>query len=205
MRCVSIGIGLVCGLVSTIAIGQVVYNNASTAGESYARGVSGIIQAQGERNLNNSQAAINAQDAYSMAIDNSTKSVNAFWEQKDIYKARQQQEFAEIGRKRSDYIARHGLQSLTPQEYDRTTGQITWLKVLEQAQYDQYRNTLDELMRKRAYQGALSGDEYMQATAASKEWRAMLAKQKNVYPPQILSQMTRFILKVSREINDNLG
>jgi hypothetical protein len=192
-------------LASTIAIGQVIYNNASTAGEGYARGVSGIIQAQGERNLNNSQAAINAQDAYSMAIDNSTKSVNAFWEQKDIYKARQQQEFAEIGRKRSDYLARHGLESLTPAEYDRTTGQITWPKILEQKEFDQYRTTLDELMRKRAYQGALTGEEYMQATAASKEWRAMLAKQKSVYPPQILSQMTRFVLKVTREINENLG
>jgi hypothetical protein len=205
MKCISVGLGLVCVLASTIAIGQVIYNNASTAGEGYARGVSGIIQAQGERNLNNSQAAINAQDAYSMAIDNSTKSVNAFWEQKDIYKARQQQEFAEIGRKRSDYLARHGLESLTPQEYDRTTGQITWPKVLEQKEFDVYRNTLDELMRKRAYQGALTGDEYMQATSASKEWRAMLAKQKNVYPPQILSQMTRFVLKVTREINENLG
>jgi hypothetical protein len=205
MKCVSVGLGIVCVLASTIAIGQVIYNNASTAGEGYARGVSGIIQAQGERNLNNSQAAINAQDAYSMAIDNSTKSVNAFWEQKDIYKARQQQEFAEIGRKRSDYLARHGLESLTPQEYDRTTGQITWPKVLEQKEFDAYRNTLDELMRKRAYQGALTGEEYMQATAASKEWRAMLAKQKNVYPSQILSQMTRFVLKVTREINENLG
>jgi hypothetical protein len=33
----------------------------------------------------------------------------------------------------------------------------------------------------------------------------MLAKQKNVYPSQILSQMTRFVLKVTREINENLG
>jgi hypothetical protein len=74
-----------------------------------------------------------------------------------------------------------------------------------QTDYDAYRNTLEELMRKRAYQGALTGEEYMQATAASKAWRALLAKQKDVYPPRILSQMTRFVLKVSREINDNLG
>jgi hypothetical protein len=192
-------------LSSTIAIGQVIYNNASTAGESYSRGISGVIQAQGQRNLNNSQAAINAQDAYSMALDNSTKSVNTFWEQKDIYAARQQQEFAKIGQQRADYLAKHGLESLTPEEFDRSTGQITWPKVLMQKDYDAYRNALDELMRKRAYQGALTGDEYMQATAMSKEWRAMLAKQKDVYPPRILSQMTRFVLKVSREINDNLG
>jgi hypothetical protein len=205
MRCVSIGIGLVCVLASTMAIGQVIYNNASTAGEGYARGVSGVIQSQGQRNLDNSQAAINLTDARSNQIDNQVKSVNAFWEKKDIYAERQQQEFAKIGQKRSDYLARHGLESLTPEEYDRTTGQVTWPKVLKQKEYDQYRNALDELMRKRAYQGALTGDEYMQATAASKEWRAMLAKQKNVNPAQILSQMTRFVLKVSREINENLG
>ena len=205
MRSVSICIGLVCVLASTIAVGQVIYNNASTAGEGYARGVSGIIQSQGQRNLDNSQAAINLTDARSNQIDNQVKSVNAFWEKKDIYAERQQQEFAKIGQQRSDYMARHGLGTLSPEEFDRTTGQLTWPKVLEQKQYDQYRNTLDELMKKRAYQGALTGDEYMQATAASKEWRAMLAKQKGVYPGPILTQMTRFVLKVSREINDNLG
>jgi hypothetical protein len=33
----------------------------------------------------------------------------------------------------------------------------------------------------------------------------MITKQKNVYPENILSQMLRFVLKVSREINDNLS
>jgi hypothetical protein len=61
------------------------------------------------------------------------------------------------------------------------------------------------MLRKRAYAGALTGDEYIQCTNASKDWRAMMAKQKDVYPEQILSQMIRFVLKVTREINDNLG
>ena len=192
-------------LGSPIAVGQVIYNNASTAGESYSRGMSGVIQAQGQRNLSNSQAAINMTDARSAQIDNQVKSVNAFWEKKDIYNQRQQQEFAQIEQKRSAYLAKHGLGTLTSEEFDRTTGQIAWLKVLEQKQYDPYRNTLDELLKKRAYQGALTGDEYMQATAASKEWRAMLATQKDVYPAPILSQMIRFVLKVDRELNDNLS
>jgi hypothetical protein len=192
-------------LGSTFAVGQVIYHNASTAAEGYANGVSNVIQAAGQRNLSNSQAAINAQDAYSMAIDNSVKSVNAFWEKKDIYEERLQREHAQIEQKRNIYLSKHGLQPLTPEEFDRTTGQVTWPKVLEQKEYDKYRNTLDELFKKRAYQGALTGEEYMQATAASKEWRAMLAKQKNVYPAPILSQMTRFILKLTRELNENLG
>ena len=48
MKFVSIGIGLLCVLASTITVGQVIYNNASTAGEGYARGVSGIIRSQGQ-------------------------------------------------------------------------------------------------------------------------------------------------------------
>jgi hypothetical protein len=192
-------------LASSVAIGQVIYNSSSTAAEGYQRGLGGVISAQGQRNLSNSQAAINMTDARSAQIDNQVKSVNAFWEKKDIYTERQQQEFAQIDQKRAAYLAKHGLGSLTPDEFDRTTGRITWPKVLEQKQYDQYRNTLDELMKKRAYMGALSGDEYMAATAASKEWRAMLAKQKDVYPEQILSQMVRFVLKVNRELDENLS
>lgn len=191
--------------VSSVAVGQVIYNTSSTAAEGYQRGLGGVISAQGQRNLSNSQAAINMTDARSNQIDNQVKSVNAFWEKRDIYNERQQREFAQIEQKRSAYLAKHGLGTVTPEEFDRTTGQITWLKVLQQQQYDPYRNTLDELLKKRAYQGALSGDEYMAATAASKEWRAMLAKQKDVYPDQILSQMIRFVLKVNRELNENLG
>jgi hypothetical protein len=60
-------------------------------------------------------------------------------------------------------------------------------------------------IQKRAYNGALTGDEYMQATAASKAWRDLLSSQKDVYPRPILSQMIRFILGLNREMDDNLS
>lgn len=184
---------------------QVIYNSASTAGEGYARGAASVIQAQGQRNLNNSQARINNQDAYSQAIDNSTKSVNAFWEQKDIYNARLDQKLAGITEKRNVYMANHGLGTLTPEQFDRTTGTVYWPKILEQTDYDQYRTTLDKLFRQRAYAGALTGDEYIQATKANRDWRALITSQKNVYPAPILNQMLQFILRLNREMNDNLG
>lgn len=192
-------------LGSTAATGQVIYNSASTAAEGYMNGASNVIQAQGQKNVSDSQARINNEDAYSKAIDNSVKSVNAFWGKKDIYSQRQQQEFADIQKQRQFYLSRHGLTSLSPEEFDRATGAVAWPKVLEQPQYDQYRLVLDKLMKQRAYAGFLTSDEYMEATAANKNWRATLAKQRGVYPEQILSQMLRFILKVNREINDNLG
>jgi hypothetical protein len=184
---------------------QVIYNSASTAAEGAANGMSNVIAAQGQKNLSDSQAAINMTQARSGQIDNQVKSVNAFWEKKGIYSEHQQAEFAEIQRQRQFYLSKHGLASLTSEEFDRTTGTVNWLRVLEQKQYDEYRVPLDKLLKQRAYAGALTGDEYIEATAALKGWRAMLAKQKNVYPEQILSQMIRFVLKVNREINDNLG
>jgi hypothetical protein len=200
-----LGAAMVLLIGSLAALGQVIYNSASTAGEGYANGAANIIQSQGQKNLSDSQARINNQDAYSKAIDNSVKEVNAFWEKKDIYSQRQAQLDADYQRQRAAWMATHGLQSLSPQEFDRTTGAVNWPKVLDQKQYDAYRNTLDQLLKKRAYAGALTGDEYIQCTNASKDWRAMLARQKDVYPEQILSQMIRFVLKVTRELNDNLG
>jgi hypothetical protein len=205
MKSVSIHSLLILGLAVSYARAQVIYNSASTAAEGYANGMSNVIQSRGQKNLDDSQARINNQDAYSKALDNSTKSVNTFWEQKDIYNARQQQQFAEYARQRQAYLARHGLQSFTPEEFDRATGTVNWLKVLEQKQYDKYRLVLDQLLKQRAYAGALTSDEYIQATTANKEWRAMLAKQKGVYPEQILDQMIKFVLKVNREINENLS
>jgi hypothetical protein len=200
-----LAVGMLTLFSAAAAQAQVIYNSASTAAEGYQRGMASVIQAQGERNLSNSQAAINLTDARSSQIDNQVKSVNAFWEKKDIYDQRQQQEFAKIEAKRSAYMERHGLGYLTPQEFDRTTGTITWSRVLEQKDYDVYRKMLDQLFKERAYNGALTGEQYLEATKANKEWRDMLSKQKDVYPAPILSQMIRFILKLNRELDDNLS
>jgi hypothetical protein len=184
---------------------QVIYNTSSTAGEGYQRGAAAVISAQGERNLNNSQARINNQDAYSMAIDNSIKSVNAYWEKKDIYAQRQAQKDYETGQKRDAWLARHRLEPLNASEFDRTTGYITWPKVLQQPQYDQYRKTLDELFKKRATVGALTSDDYMAATAASQDWRALLTSQQKEYPRAIVKQMLQFVLKVTNDLDENLS
>src|SRR3954452_3777378 len=188
-----------------IAQGQVIYNSASTAAEGYANGMSNVISAQGQKNVSDSQAAINLTQARNAQIDNQVKSVNAYWEKKGIYSQHQQQQMEQIQQQRATYLAKYGLKSLTPEEFDRATGVCNWPRVLTQSQYDPYRLELDKLLKQRAYAGFLSGDEYIQATAACKNWRGMLAKQKKVYPEQILDQMIRYVLKVNRELDENLS
>jgi hypothetical protein len=196
---------LLLSVASTASLAQVVYNNASTAGESYARGISGIIQSQGQKNVDDSQARINNQDAYSAAIDNSVKSVNAYWEKKDIYAQRVQQQNYAIQQRRDMLLEKNRLQPLTAAEFDRTTGQITWPKILDQPQYDKYRNTFDELFAKRAKEGALTSDDYMVGMTTSKEFRSFLTSQRDTYPTPVLSQMVRFVLKLNRDLDDNLS
>jgi hypothetical protein len=181
------------------------YDPASTAAEGYARGVSGVIQAQGQRNLSNSQAAINMTDARSSQIDNQLKSVNAYWQKQDIYSQHLQQQNYKIEQTRAILLAKNQLQPLTSEEFDSTTGRITWPKVLTQKQYDPYRDTLDKLFQDRAQQGYLSGQEYAEASTASKDWHNMMAAQSNLYPASILDQMLRFLLKLDRELDDNLS
>lgn len=205
MKVVVAYIYLLLGLMVPVAAGQVVYDaTPTTAYGSYQRGLGGVINAQGQKNLSDSQAAINMTDARSNQIDNQVKSVNAYWEKKSIYSQHQQQQFAEIEQQRSAYMAKNALGTLNPKDFDRTTGAITWPAILAQSQYDQYRKPLDSLFKKRAYDGALSGDEYMQATTDIKEWRAAITAQKDEYPGPILDQMLRFVLKVQRELDNNL-
>ncbi|MEQ8848917.1 hypothetical protein [Botrimarina sp.] len=184
---------------------QVIYNNSSTAAEGYYRGLGGAIQARGQKNLSNSQAAMNLTDARSGQIDNQVKSVNAYWEKKGIYSQHQQQEFYEMERKRQSELARNGLQPLDEQQFNTTTGQIAWPGTLKTSEYSKYRETLDDFFAKRAQSGVLTGDDYMAATAAIKSWQDDIRAQKDKYPMNVLHEMLRFLLSLNRELNDNVS
>src|SRR5262245_35026360 len=190
---------------AAVSTAQVIYNSASTAAEGYGYGMGSVISAQGQKNLNDSQAAINMTEARSNQIDNQIKSVNAYWEKKDIYEQRMAQEFQVVGQRRQQYIESRGSLDLSSEDFDRTTGAINWPSILQQPDYAQYRNTLDELFKKRSYEGSLNGTEYMQATTALNDWRAAIMKQKAEYPQPVLQQMLRFQIKLKRELDDKLS
>jgi hypothetical protein len=205
MKYLSYCVALAAALAATISTAQVIYNSSSTAAEGYQRGMGAVISAQGERNLNNSQAAINLTDARSAQIDNQVKSVNAYWEKKDIYSQHQAAENAITAQRREQYIQSRGSLDLSSEDFDRTTGTINWPTILKQPVYDQYRNTLDEMFHKRSYEGALTSADYMSATTALNDWRAAIMQQKGQYPSPVLQQMLRFQIKVKRELDDNLS
>ena len=171
---------------------QVVVDQAATAGESYSRGISGIISAQGQKNLSDSQAAINATEARSNQIDNQVKSVNAYWEKKSIYQEHVEAENAQIQAKRERYVARRGSLDFAPEEFDRTTGTVNWPKILQQSVFDPYRTTLDTTFHDRSYNGALTGDQYVAATTAYNDWRGAILNQRLNSLPRSCSRCCGF-------------
>jgi hypothetical protein len=205
MRFLICSAALLCVLGPSAARGQDNFFVSSTAAEGAQRGLGSVISAQGEKNLNDSQAAINMTDARSNQIDNQVKSVNAYWEKNEIYDQQLQKQNYKIEQTRASLLAKNQVQPLNPQEFDRTTGDITWPKILEQKDYDQYRKTMDEMFQKRAEQGYLSADDYMAVTKASQDWHNMIAAQKGQYPSGIIDQMLRFLVKLNRDLSSNLS
>lgn len=144
---------------------------------------------------------IDQQEAYSRYLDNKVKSVDTYWQIYDIYKERQKEKHKKIQEKRAAYLEKHRFQPFNESEYERSVGTINWPQELMQEQYVKYRTTFDFLMNKRAYSG-LTMEEHIQLKQTSKEWRALLASQKEYYPKAIVSNMIRFILKIDRELNN---
>src|SRR6266496_1264631 len=58
--------------------------HASTAAEGYANGVGNVMQSAGMYNLQTSEAAINAEQARSMNIDNNLKGTQTYFEMRKI-------------------------------------------------------------------------------------------------------------------------
>ncbi len=180
---------------------QVVVDSASTAAEGYQRGMASVIDAQGQRNLANSQAAINLTSARSSQINNQISSVNAYWEKKGIYNAHEQQKMEAIDYQRAQYLAKNGLQPLSPTVFNRTTGAITWPGQLKVAEFDKYRTVIDGIFAKRAKSGMLDGEDYLQATNTFKAWRAELTSKQADYPRPIISDLLKFLLELNHDLN----
>lgn len=178
--------------------------HASTAAEGYQRGMASVLRAQGQKNLADAEAATRLEDARSKYLDNRVKATETFYERKRLYNDYTEEQRYKEAEKRDEYIEKVRLKSLTPEEFDATTGQIAWPTLLRSADYAAYRELLDLLFAKRAETGALDSNEYIEAKRTIRQWRYGIDLEKNKYPKQLLSDGLRFLLKLNRELDENL-
>ncbi|MGD0897685.1 MAG: hypothetical protein ABR915_07595 [Thermoguttaceae bacterium] len=129
----------------------------NTVAGSALNGMSQVISAAGEYNLNTSAAAINMTQAQSNAMQNQVQAVNTFWEMRNIGKA---QRAAERGPpptpEQIARIAREGVpRSLTPSQIDPVSGRLNWPSPLQDSSFDAPRGQLDEVVAKWVNYGGL--------------------------------------------------
>lgn len=177
--------------------------HASTAGEGYMRGMSDVIRSQGMRNMMNSEAAKNMEDARAKYIDNRLKSTKAYFEMKRYNK--EYRDATKTPRPTSEQLFRLAKEAtpkaLSPAELDPVTGAISWPQLLNQDDFASARQTIDQLFAQRAKaSGKFTIDQAQKASQAVSDLQVELRRRINDYPPQVFSQTNAFLKRLSYEV-----
>ena len=140
----------------------------STVAGSYMAGMSEAIRAEGQYNLLTSEAAINAQQAASLDIDNQVKWTNAYFEMRKINRENRpksepvpQETWVRLAQAQAPKRLNSG--SLDP-----ITGNILWPSVLLDSAFESERETLEGLFAHRALtHGAIGINAHRKIRAAT--------------------------------------
>ncbi len=178
---------------------------ASTAAEGYARGMAAVIQAQGQKNLLDSAARKNNEEARSAYLDNRVKAVETYWKRREIYNENMEEKLYKESIERQERVAQVKLKDLSTEEVNPTTGAVKWPVLLANQRYDPFRRPMDELMAKRAQYGMLPVEDLIEAQQIIREWRASVTYDKDFFPDALVRDSLRFLIKLNRELEDNLG
>lgn len=176
-------------------------NRASTAAESYARGMADVVRSAGEANLRNSEAAKNYEDARSKYFDNRLKWTKTYFEMRKLNKMYRDEE-RKPPPKQED-IARWAAQGapdrLSPSELDPLTGQLDWPILLRGDTFKNERDQLEAIFANRASRGYTDPAEYRQITEVTDKMLATLKKNIKDYPPNAYIESKRFLESLSHE------
>ncbi len=151
---------------------------ASTAAGSAMNGMSNVISAQGQRNLNNSAAAINWTQARSNQIQNHQQATDTYFNMRATNKAAVA---AERGPTPTmEQMARWAQEGapkpLNTTQVNPVSGGVNWPSALQLPGFDDQRNVIDQLLAKQARYGVL---DYTDQTTIHKTIDAMFDQLKS--------------------------
>ncbi|QDS92573.1 hypothetical protein FF011L_13200 [Roseimaritima multifibrata] len=127
-------------------------DHSSTSTEGALRGAGAYAEGVGKANYYNSLSAMNYQEAYRRAIENSVNKVEARYARRDLWYDHQER----YRRKPLDMEGYQKLASsrspdrLSTDQYDPQTGQITWTYPLDAAVFKSHRETVQQLLGARS-------------------------------------------------------
>jgi hypothetical protein len=197
---------VLCGSVATARNGFYVrpyYNNrAATVGESWARGMSDVIRAQGAANLRNSQAAINLEEARSRYLDNRLKYTETFFENRRLNREfRAAERGPRVTQEQIERIARgRAPRRATDADVDPITGGLAWPRVLTQERYAPYTEKLELLFAERArMEGAIGMSMFRDIESTTSDLLATLRDNIRDYGTTDYMEARRFVERLANE------
>lgn len=139
------------------------YGAGSTAAGSAMAGMSDVISAKGNYNLNTSAAALNMTEAQSKEIQNREQYTNTYFQMRQENRAYRAQESGP--RPTEEQVARMAQQGVpqpvSSSQVDPLTGKISWPGPLQMGAFAQQRATVEQLLENRSQNGSLSYADQM--------------------------------------------
>ncbi|HET6883429.1 MAG TPA: hypothetical protein VFI31_24980 [Pirellulales bacterium] len=169
---------------------------ASTAGEGYAMGMASMVRSAGMATLMTSEAAVNAQQAGSMYIDNTVKATQAYIDRQAMLGSYQASLRKPPPTAEQLYrMSQMGLpKALSAKQLDPVTGAISWPVVLRDEPFDSYRETAQKFFHEAvANPQSFTYDAYNQVQQAGSECLALLKSRIKDYRPNDFIEAKKFV------------
>ena len=162
------------------------YGGGQTAQGAALQGMSQVISAAGQYNLDTSAAAINMTEAQSNQLRDNVQGVQTFWQMRDIGRAEREQERGprptpeELARR-----ARAGApRALTTSQIDPVSGVLYWPAVLQHASFQAQRSAVEEYTVRWVKYGGLDYDDQSQVREKIDTMFEKVKSQITSIPPQ---------------------
>lgn len=161
-------------------------DHSSTADEGIMRGAAAFVEARGKGNYYNSLAAVNYQEAYRRAIENSVKQLEGYYVRKDLWHDHQEK----YRRKPLDLegysrlAASRSPSRLTAEQYDAETGGLRWPFPLDADYFAEARNAVEKRLAERSADNAGVGSRHYEELRRDVEaMRTMLNTGRTILAP----------------------
>ena len=175
-----------------------------------ASGMANLVNAQGQRNVSNSQAAINyeeanieKQKAISAAMDNMQKyrdNRDLRMQKAEARDAANRQAEMESQARFQKYEADHRPPPLSPSQLEPSTGKIEWPSALRSVDFKETRTAIDALFKTQAESGP-SDDLSVQMHEQVRKLQDQLRKQVTQIPLPEYSQSRKFLDRLANSFN----
>ncbi len=182
--------------------------HSSTAEEGIQRGRADVVRSQGMKNLMDSEAVKNIEDARAKNINNRVQWTKAYFEMKRTNK--EYRDAQKGPRPTSEQLFRLAKEAtpkrLGPSELDPVTGAIDWPLVLKDDTYADYVNDLDQLFAERAKaKGKLTLDQFKKLESLLRDLQIELKRRVHDYPPQSFVTANSFLKRLAYESRVTAG